>query len=94
MKSVENEWEQTAMKNAVAPEAAKTQQQNDRNNSKSWRSRITLRLKPSDTLPSGWGQLQREYSCQLVRRTQSRGNALLVSAPVNPDSFVPIERTN
>jgi hypothetical protein len=30
MKSVENEWEQTAMKNAVAPEAARTQQQNDR----------------------------------------------------------------
>ena len=45
MKSVENEWEQTAMKNAVAPEAAKTQQQIDRNNGKRLGSRITLRLK-------------------------------------------------
>ena len=30
------------------------QQQNDRNNSEPWRSRIALRLKPPDTLPSGW----------------------------------------
>jgi hypothetical protein len=40
MKSVENEWEQTAMKNAAAPITVKTQQQIDRKNGKPWRSRI------------------------------------------------------
>jgi hypothetical protein len=69
MKSVENEWEQTAMKNAAAPIAAKTQQQIDRNNGKPWRSRIALRLKPPDALSSRLQQLQRVCRYELERRT-------------------------
>jgi hypothetical protein len=38
--------------NAAAPEPVKTQQQIDRNNGKPWKSRIALRLKPSDVLSS------------------------------------------
>ena len=49
MKSVENEWEQTAMKNAAAPIAAKTQQQIDRNNSKRWDWETALRLLNAQT---------------------------------------------
>ena len=69
MKSVENEWEQTAMKNAAAPIAAKTQQQIDRNNGKPWRSRIALRLKPPDVLSSRLQTLQRVCRYELERRT-------------------------
>ena len=46
------------MNTAAAPVAAKTQQQIDRNNGKPWRSRITLRLKPPDALPSRLRSLQ------------------------------------
>ena len=49
MKSVENEWEQTAMNTAAAPVAAKTQQQIDRNNSKRWDWETALRLLNAQT---------------------------------------------
>ena len=49
MKSVENEWEQTAMNTAAAPVAAKTQQQIDRNNSKRWDWETALRLLTTQT---------------------------------------------
>ncbi len=54
MKSVENEWEQTAMKMQLCSRRCEKQQRNDRNNSEPWRSGIALRLKPPDALPSGW----------------------------------------
>ena len=64
-------------------------------NGESWRSRIALRLKPPDTLPSGWGQLQPEYNCQLVRRAQQ----ITFYAAMPPRekfsrSFAPFERSN
>ena len=49
MKSVENEWEQTAMKNAPAPITAKTQQQIDRNSGKRWDWETALRLLNAQT---------------------------------------------
>jgi hypothetical protein len=49
MKSVENEWEQAAMKNAAAPVAAKTQQQIDRNNGRRWDWETALRLLNAQT---------------------------------------------
>ena len=67
----------------------------NRNNSKPWRSRIVLRLKPPDTLPSGWGQLQREYRCQLVRHTLLGERSTLLcpkgSCPGRPSDGAPCE---
>jgi hypothetical protein len=48
MKSVENEWEQTAI-DAAAPVAAKKQQQIDRNNGKRWDWETALRLLNAQT---------------------------------------------
>ena len=64
-------------------------------NGESWRSRIALRLKPPDTLPSGWGQLQREYSCQLVRHTLLGERSTLLcpkgACPDRPSDGAPCE---